>query len=699
MRRSKGFRIALLTLISFAVVLVLHFSGLLSLFELKAYDGFSRMLNPAEGTDRIVMVEIDQPSLDALSAQGINWPWPRQMYAPIIEYLSEAEAVFIDILYTEASSYGQEDDMILAESVKTVSNVYLPIFLTNQDKVMSAEDEEFVERIAIQEYIEPVVTYGSAITPIDPLKEGVRGAGNVTIAPDQDGVYRRVPLVFGLNGLRIPHFVLGHFMERGGVRVRKDRLVLGDEPIPLKKGRLMLRFYTDQNPFARFSAAEILDFYLKEMGSIEPAVPRSYFRGKYVFIGLTAPGLYDLKPTAVSSISTGVLVHATTLENILNETYITPVGSAALLVFVFLICLVVSLIVLSSHSIYVNSSLFVVLLVVAVAIPAILFKLNYYMNITPPSVSLVLSFTIAATYSYATEGKHRKQLRNAFQHYVAPAVVDTILKEAEKLKLGGEKKAMTALFSDIRGFTTISESMDPTDLVRFLNEYFSIMTRVIMKYEGTLDKFIGDAIMAFYGAPLEQRDHAVRGCRTAVEMLRALREVQPGWEARHFPSIDIGIGLNSGEMTVGNMGSDERFDYTIMGDNVNLASRLEGINKQYGTNIVISQYTRGLIGDQDFFVRELDSVRVKGKKEPVTIYELVDDHTPEPARVEMLESLAEGLHAYKARRWREAAVSFTQALRIDPADFPSKLYVSRCEEYVRQPPPEDWDGVFVMETK
>jgi adenylate cyclase len=699
MVRGKVLRTALLTLISFVVVLVLHLSGLLSLFELKAYDGFSRMLNPAQGTDRIVMVEIDQPSLDALSAQSINWPWPRQIYAPIIEYLSEAEAVFIDILYTEASSYGQEDDMILAESVKTASNVYLPVFLTNQEKLMSAEDEDFLERIALQENIEPVVSYRSAVTPIDPLKEGVRGAGNVTIAPDQDGVYRRVPLVFGLNGLRIPHFVLGHLVERGGVRVRKDRLVLGDEPIPLKEGGLMLRFFTDQDPFARFSAAEVLDFYLKEMASIEPAVHRSFFRGKYVFIGLTAPGLYDLKPTAVSSISTGVLVHATTLENILNKTYITPVRSAALLVFVFLICFVVSLIVLTSHSIYVNSSLFVVLLAVAVAVPAILFKLNYYIDITPPSVSLVLSFIIAATYSYATEGKHRKQLRNAFQHYVAPAVVDNILKEADKLKLGGEKKKMTALFSDIRGFTTISEGMDPTDLVKFLNGYFSIMTRVIMKYQGTLDKFIGDAIMAFYGAPLEQPDHAVRGCRTAVEMLRALREIQPDWKAQSFPSIDIGIGLNSGEMTVGNMGSDERFDYTIMGDNVNLASRLEGINKQYGTNIVISQYTRELVGDESFFVRELDSVRVKGKKEPVTIYELVDDHTPEPARVEMFESFAAGLHAYKQRRWQEAAAHFTQALRIDPSDYPSKLYVGRCEGYDLEPPPADWDGVFVMKTK
>jgi len=258
---------------------------------------------------------------------------------------------------------------------------------------------------------------------------------------------------------------------------------------------------------------------------------------------------------------------------------------------------------------------------------------------------------------------------------------------------------MTALFSDIRGFTTISEGMDPEDLVKFLNEYFSIMTRIIMKYQGTLDKFIGDAIMAFYGAPLAQPDHAVRGCKTAIEMIQALREIQPDWQARSLPRIDIGIGLNSGEMTVGNMGSDERFDYTIMGDNVNLASRLEGINKQYGTNIVISQYTYELIRNNAFFVRELDSVRVKGKREPVTIYELVDCKEPDPETQEVLRAFERGLMAYKSRRWKEATAHFKAAMQIDPNDHPSKLYIGRCEEYALHPPPQEWDGVFDMKTK
>jgi adenylate cyclase len=698
MIRDKALKIILLTMLSSGVVIAMFMTGILSQFELKTFDAFSRRLNPSDSDEEVIMVEVDQRSLDALSEQSINWPWPRQIYAPIIEYLSEAEAIFIDILYTEPSSYGQEDDLIFAESLKAASNIYLPVFLTNKDNPMSDQDRNFIDRIALDEGIKPDVTFTSAITPIDPLKPWVRGSGNVTISPDEDGVYRKVPLVFGMNGWGIPHFILGHFTERGDIRIEEERLLLGERILPLKEGELLLRFYTEQSPFPVFSAAEILDFYLKDLSSVEPEVPREFFRGRYVFIGLTAPGLYDLKPTAVSSISTGVLVHATALDNLLHGSFFIPVRSVYVLLFAFLICFTVSLIVLTSHSIYINSSLFVALLMVAVGIPALLFRKGYYLEITPPTVSLVISFIVTATYSYATEGKQRKQVRNAFQHYVSPAVVDSILKEVDKLKLGGEKKVMTALFSDIRGFTSISEGLDPEDLVKFLNEYFSVMTRIIMKYQGTLDKFIGDAIMAFYGAPLRQPDHAVRGCRTAIDMLKSLRELQVDWEARSLPRIDIGIGLNSGEMTVGNMGSDERFDYTIMGDNVNLASRLEGINKQYGTNIVISQYTRNLVQEDGFLVRELDSVRVKGKKDPVNIYELIDYGTPEPLLLDVVRTFERGLAAYKNRQWIEAEELFRAALKLHE-DGPSKLYLSRCEEYALNPPPEDWDGVFVMKTK
>jgi adenylate cyclase len=322
-----------------------------------------------------------------------------------------------------------------------------------------------------------------------------------------------------------------------------------------------------------------------------------------------------------------------------------------------------------------------------------------WLNMTFPVTFIVLNYLAITAYKYLTVNKKRKEIKNAFQHYVAPTVVDHMLETVDQLHLGGERKQLTALFSDIRGFTSISEKMSPEELVRFLNEYLSAMTKIVLHYQGTVDKYMGDAIMAFYGAPLEQPDHAFRACKSAVDMIVRLKELRKGWESRGLPPMNIGIGINSGEMSVGNMGSEERFDYTIMGDNVNLASRLEGINKQYGTNIVISQFTYELVQDNSFIIRELDSVRVKGKQEPVTIYELMGSGAIEPQTNMLLKTFDEGLAAYKNQQWDQAIALFHEALRLNSRDEPSKIYLQRCEEYQQNPPLVNWDGVFVMKTK
>ncbi|MCP4377855.1 MAG: adenylate/guanylate cyclase domain-containing protein, partial [bacterium] len=252
---------------------------------------------------------------------------------------------------------------------------------------------------------------------------------------------------------------------------------------------------------------------------------------------------------------------------------------------------------------------------------------------------------------------------------------------------------------DIRDFTGISEKMGPEALVQFLNEFFTMMTRTVLDYEGTVDKYMGDNIMAFFGAPIEQPDHAVRVCKTALDMLSHLQTLQGNWRTSGVPPIAIGVGINSGEMSVGNMGSEELFDYTIMGDSVNLGSRLEGTNKQYGTSIIISQFTYDLIQFETFIVRELDSVLVKGKTAPVTIYELLGYGEVEPQTQELISAFSQGVEAYRNRKWNQASASFQAALAIRPEDLPSEMFVRRCEEYSRNPPPEDWDGVFTMHTK
>jgi adenylate cyclase len=241
--------------------------------------------------------------------------------------------------------------------------------------------------------------------------------------------------------------------------------------------------------------------------------------------------------------------------------------------------------------------------------------------------------------------------------------------------------------------------MESQDLVEFLNEYLTAMTDIVMQYDGTLDKYIGDAIMAIYGAPMEQKDHAHRACACALDMIERLRDMRLAWQAHGKPPIDIGIGINSGTMTVGNMGSQKRFDFTVMGDHVNLGSRLEGTNKQYGTNIIISEFTYHEVKDQ-MFVRELDMVRVKGKKEPVRIYELIGrvGHV-KPYMLAWIDLFQQGLSAYRDKQWDEAITHFERVKELKDQDAPADLYIERCEIYRRTPPPSDWDGVYTMTTK
>jgi adenylate cyclase len=273
-----------------------------------------------------------------------------------------------------------------------------------------------------------------------------------------------------------------------------------------------------------------------------------------------------------------------------------------------------------------------------------------------------------------------------------------MLKDPAKLKLGGDKKDLSVLFSDIRGFTTFSESIQPEMLVKLLNEYLTAMTDIIFRYEGTLDKYMGDAIMAIYGAPLPQPDHARRACLTAIDMMDELRMIQIKWEKDGYPRLDIGIGINSGIMVVGNMGSVRRFDYTVMGDSVNLASRLEGLNKIYGTNVIIGEETYERVKNSAV-CREIDLVRVKGKTQPVKIYELMAMDGASDEIQSLASAFQKAIRYYRARRFAEAGQMFKQILHMHAADGPTKLYLQRCALLAKNPPPPEWDGVFTITHK
>jgi adenylate cyclase len=327
-----------------------------------------------------------------------------------------------------------------------------------------------------------------------------------------------------------------------------------------------------------------------------------------------------------------------------------------------------------------------------------LFRSGYLLStIMPLSEIVVLSFSMIF-FNYVVADREKRQVRTAFQYYLTKSVMEEMLKHPEKLKLGGDKRELTVLFSDIRGFTTISERLPPEELVRTLNEYLTPMTDLVFKHEGTLDKYMGDAIMAVWGAPLTQEDHALRACAAAVEMLEKLKELCKRWAEQGRPLIDIGIGINSGHMAVGNMGSDMRFDYTVMGDNVNLGSRLEGTNKEYGTRIIISEFTFALVKGK-VVARELGSVRVKGKKKPVGIYELRGIGAPQGQEAQAIELFSQGLLAYRARDWDGAEKALRAVEAAWPGDGPTSHYLDDIAEKRASPPAEGWDGVYEMKHK
>lgn len=322
-----------------------------------------------------------------------------------------------------------------------------------------------------------------------------------------------------------------------------------------------------------------------------------------------------------------------------------------------------------------------------------------WIKLAAPLMVIATNYTVISIIRFITEEREKRFIKSAFSQYLAPTIIEQIMNDPSKLRLGGERLVCTAFFSDVAGFSTISEKLTPEELVALLNQYLTEMTNIILRYEGTVDKYEGDAIIAIFGAPINYADHAKRACHASIDMQKLMYGMRKKWAEEGKHQLYMRIGLNTGPMVVGNMGSIQRMDYTMMGDTVNLASRLEGANKPYGTYSMISQFVYAHCKD-DIEVRELDLIRVVGKKEPVTVYELLDrkgELAPEVARIVESYNLALGL--YKERKWQEALQAFEATLAIESDDGPAKAYAERCKQFFFNPPPDEWDGVFVLKSK
>ncbi len=473
-----------------------------------------------------------------------------------------------------------------------------------------------------------------------------------------------------------------------------EHVDLGDIQIPTtERGEMLIDYYTWPEKYIKaVSIADILD----------GTAPVESFKDKVVFVGMTAIGNFDFRVTPYSTTTPGVYIHAAATENILDGRFL--VRQDFIVIFEVLGFLLLGIIMgivfprLPAWAAIVGTILF------AVAVYLIdvqfIFARGYWMLNVLPTLQATVTAVAIIIYKFLTEGREKRQIRRAFQHYLNKTVVDMVIKDPSRLKLGGERRECTVFFSDVRGFTTLSEKLAPEQLVHVLNTYLTPMTDLIFKYDGTLDKYIGDAIMAFFNAPIDQSDHAIRACHVSVDMMTELDHLRKVWAAEGMThTIDIGIGLNSGPMVVGNMGTPNYFNYTAMGDTVNLGSRLEGINKEYGTNIIISQSTYDL-AKEVIHVREMDLVKVKGKNDPVHIYELVGKGGASGVTKDLIEQWARALAMYRTQKWDEAALLFEMIkTQIKPGDGPCETYMERCELLRAEPPGPSWDGVWTMTTK
>jgi adenylate cyclase len=689
-KKNRIRNIIVLAAVAFALSASLYGTRALNLFELKAFDLYSRLLNPARSTDRIAVVELDQRSIDALSRENINWPWPRQMYAPIVEYLSEAEAVFIDILFTEPSSYGQEDDLILAGAFKKASNVYLPFFLSKNPRETSPEDVLFIKQYSVGKAHERPSPYRSVTVPIDPLRTHMAGAGNVAINPDEDGVYRTIPLLFQFQDSIVPNLVFSYFIKQGKGEIAKPFSQAGD--------KVLLRYFRDQRPFQTFSAVDILNAAIGKDPMQSMRVKKGSFKGKAVFIGMTAAGLYDLKPTPVSSVSTGVHIHATLFDNLREQNFMRIAHPLFVVLSMLLIALFICAFVLFYHAAAKNLAVFLGTFFIILGATSLLFLNACYFPVVYPVVALVISFILSVAFSYAAEGKERIFIRRTFSQYMDKTLVDHVLQNPEIIKPGGKRLWVTVFFADIAGFTTISEQNPPEETARMLHIVLDSLTEVVIEEKGVIDKYIGDCVMAFWGAPVHTGNDEINACRAALHCIAQLNSINEGFQKEGIPRISIRIGIHSGDAIAGNLGSTRLFDYTVVGDTVNTASRLESVNKVFRTGIITSEKTIEKTGDL-FLARELGLIEVKGKREPVRIYELMAEsgHAGEDLK-EKAALFHEALALYRQERFTDAIALFASILERYPDDGPAAFYKNRCQELMTHfPLTKSWDVLTMTE--
>ena len=677
----------LLYLVVFSIITVI--SLLLQLNRVEPFESFSLRFNDInfdlqdkELNKNIVFVAVDEPSVNEYG----RWPWNREVLAKGIDALNEADVVLMDMIFSEPTS--QESDAILGESLANLNASVCGFFLRHSSTQLISEDELDVLGDSSLDLLQSQVAQFSmpkfASAPyaeinILPVLESCSLSGSFSTVRASDDKLREYPISMyfyhtlypslGIQGLRLK-------FNKDISRISDTVLSLDSHNITLNRdGLVRLNFYKEKD-------YEVISFLDLTQGKVEPA----YFKDKVVVLGITEVGAGDIVSTPIGAIP-GPLLHYTFISNLLEGHLIVEpknISTYLMLLTLFLPFILVFFIKSITTRTFVNFSVYII---IYITVRYLFVAEMIYIDLFYPLVGLLLSIASIEAVAFSYQERSSKFMRGAFSSYLSADLLNELIKNPEALTLGGEKKELSILFSDIRGFTTISESMDAQSLVQLLNRYFTPMTNTVLEHKGMLDKYIGDAVMAFYNAPVDVQNHADEACLSALEMIERLNALNAELKAEGIASIHIGIGINTADVVVGNMGADTRFNYTVMGDGVNLASRVEGLTKNYGIEILITEFTFKSL-EADFITREIEPVVVKGKDEAVLLYQLMP--TNDESR-EIKKLYDHALSVYKSGDLNEAKARFTELVELYK-DAPSKYFLNNIENE------KEW-GIHKMYTK
>ncbi len=717
---NKRLLVSLVYLGVLAALFSLEYSGFFNPIESSLLDQKFRLFQREAPNDRIAMVMIDQRSLDQfIEKHDIYWPWPREVYGIVHNYLmaKQARLVVYDILldqpdFDRNGMKGKVSDRYLEQLFGTYGNAVLSAQAIESD---SGYTSTLLSRFSYPiQTDDPHPLYTVHNIPIPQFLQTAQKIGSVAIPTQNETVIRTVPLFFNLQENKtLPSLGMAAYLAYKNEPVTQltesaQTLAFDSLRIPLQpNGHFLVNWYKEAA--SQEGSFEHISFYaLFEAGLAYRQTGQARndqfinIKDKIVFVGANAAGLSDIKSTPMSPLKPfpGVEIHATVTNNLLEHDFIQTVPTTVKRILIVLLTAMLLTGIFWGSS-RVNIPLTIITLSLVIIVGLTLFGMyRIWLPTAEIFLSSLLVVIVGYTVKYVTEDAQKRAIRSAFDLYLQKELVEQIIEQPELLKLGGDKKELTVLFSDLAGFTTISEKVEPEELVQFLNEYLSEMTDIVFKNKGTLDKYIGDAIMAFWGAPVPTEDHAYYACKCVLEMEDKLQELQQKWTADGMPAPHVRYGLNSGPMVVGNMGSKDRFSYTVLGDNVNLGARLEPANKDFGTRILISEATRNQVNDR-MLTREVALMKAKGKTKPIRIFELIcERETPASEKWELFVRLFDdALNHYYKRQWDEAESLFRQALEHKEEDKLCKIYLSNLEEFKTNPPGKDWEGSYQQTNK